>query len=104
MEKQLIEKYNTRENGYNEELGGCSQQHSPETVEKIRQAMIGKTHTQETKDKISNTKTDGSNSVICLETGIEYPSPTKASQETGIDKSSISRCCRGISLTAGGYR
>ena len=39
----------------------------------------------------------------CVETNIEYGSILEAMRETGVDSTSISRCCRGKQKTAGGY-
>lgn len=39
--------------------------------------------------------------VLCIETGVEYPSATHASRATGIDNSQISKVCRGILPSAG---
>lgn len=44
-----------------------------------------------------------SKSVICLETKEFYSSAKEACRRTGIDYSSISKCCKGRKLTAGGY-
>ena len=44
-----------------------------------------------------------SKKVRCIETGIVYPSASEAARQTGIDKSSISKCCRGKLKTAGGF-
>ena len=41
--------------------------------------------------------------VLCLETGVVYPSMTEASRQTGIDDGSISLCCNGKRKTAGGF-
>lgn len=41
--------------------------------------------------------------VQCIETRNIYESFKEAMQITGIDSSSISRCCRGKQQTAGGY-
>lgn len=43
--------------------------------------------------------------VICVETGIEYPSVREAGRQTGIGNSEISKCCRCVYRykTAGGY-
>lgn len=100
-EKEFIEKYNAIENGYNADKGGITTNHSPETIEKIRQAMIGKNHTQETKDKIRAIKEQQAKSIECIETGVQYQSLADAYRQTGIDKGSISRCCRGLQHTAG---
>ena len=41
--------------------------------------------------------------VCCIETGIIYESLSEAARQTKIDKSSISKCCRGKRKTAGGF-
>lgn len=41
--------------------------------------------------------------ILCVETGVEYTSILEAEKLTGINKSSLSNCCRGIFKTAGGY-
>ena len=59
--------------------------------------------------KISGTKNGAKNGkklskpVRCLETGIIYLSCIEAERQTGIDHSSISKCCRGRFKTAGKY-
>lgn len=66
LEKQLIDQYNTRnpENGYNIKEGGSNGHLSEETKNKLREIMsekykgennpfYGKTHTKETKEKMS---------------------------------------------------
>lgn len=103
LEKTLIKEYDSIENGYNIELGGMAHQHSIETIEKIRNSMYGHFHTQETKDKISQSKNNIKRSVVCIETQKTYASIKEASLDTGIDASSISRVCRNISHSAGGY-
>ena len=58
-EKELIEKYNTtdREYGYNIEKGGClNKEVSQETREKIRQNMLGKKHSDKTKQRMSEAR------------------------------------------------
>ena len=44
-----------------------------------------------------------SRSVRCIETGVIYKSVIEARRQTNIDDSSISKCCRGIYKTSGGY-
>ena len=44
-----------------------------------------------------------SRSVRCIETGVIYQSVIEARRQTNIDDSSISKCCRGIYKTSGGY-
>ena len=103
LEIDLIKKYDTIKNGYNADLGGTITNHSSETIEKIRQSMIGKQHTEETKNKISQSKNKDKLAVKCIQTNIIYESGAAAAKKTGIDKSSISKCCQGQVHTAGGY-
>ena len=100
-EKELIIKYDSYNNGYNADLGGSTTNHSPATLEKMRQSMTGKKHTQETKNKISQSKNQYKISVICLTTGKTYNSIKEASEQTGVDQSSIIKCCKGVVMTAG---
>ena len=72
--------------------------------------MYGKHHSEETKRKIKENHADmsGANSpsakrVICIETGEIYQTMIEASVKTGIYKSGISKCCRGVQKTTGGY-
>ena len=102
-EQELIKFFDSYNNGYNADLGGSVTNHSEATREKMRQSMLGKKHTQETKDKIKKSKIKDSLSVICIETNKIYNSLADAEKATGIDKSSISKCCRGIMLHAGGF-
>lgn len=41
--------------------------------------------------------------VLCVETGVEYPSTMSASKATGVVQSNISQCCNGIFKKAGGF-
>lgn len=62
-------------------------------------------HTQEYKEFMSILmKESKSMPVICVETGIKYPSAKTAGIELGIVHSSICRACRGERKTAGGKR
>ena len=103
LEQQLIKSLNSIKNGYNISPGGSTTNHSQETLEKMRQSMLGKTHTEETKIKISQAKEKDKKPVKCIETGIIYESGSYAAKMTGIDKSSISKCCQGQIYSAGGY-
>lgn len=103
LEKQLIKSFNSIQNGYNSDCGGFITSHSKETIEKIRSSMVGKIHSQETKNKISQSKNKDKIKVICIETGTEYESASDAMKQTGIDRSSISKVCRGLANTAGGF-
>lgn len=44
-----------------------------------------------------------SKSIVCVETGVIYPSTREAERVTGIDHSAISKCCKGTRQTCGGY-
>lgn len=71
---------------------------------KLSEANTGKTHSEETKVKLSEShKGLGSKKVICIETGIIYNSIKEASEENNIKgKGHIGACCRGDRKTAGG--
>ena len=103
IEILLIKEFDCINNGYNVSLGGSTTNHSQETLEKMRQSMLGKKHTQETKDKISKAKDNIKIPVKCIETEIIYESGSYAEKITGIDKASISKCCQGEMHTAGGF-
>ena len=102
LEIKLIKQYDCINNGYNVSFGGSTTNHSPETLEKMRQSMLGKKHTQETKNKISQSKNKEKIAVKCITTNIVYESERQAMLETGIDISSISKCCKGEVCQAGG--
>ena len=61
-------------------------------------AMYGKTHTKQAREKIAKAL---GHQVKCLETGLIYPSEIEAKRQTGIDNSSIQRCCKGKQSYAG---
>lgn len=47
---------------------------------------------------------DEAKPVVCIETGITYPSIKEAARQTGLNKCKISKVCRGIKYTmTGGY-
>lgn len=121
MEKLLIKTFHTNNKlyGYNQDEGGglppvqigeknyfynkhfCGSDHP----------MYGKTHTNETKIKMSKNhwNSAGGNNpnakrIICLETGIIYPSAIDAQNDTGIKRNNITAACRkDRQVTAGGY-
>lgn len=78
-------------------------------------AFYGKSHTDESKNKIglSNSQKswkgkfgkdhNKSKQCLCIETGIIYFSTREAERITGIDHSSINRCCNEKQNQAGGY-
>lgn len=72
-----------------------------------KNSFYGKRHTDETKSKISTTRTGAKNwraqKVLCVETEDVYPCVKDAWRETGIHFSNISKVCLGKAVTAGGY-
>lgn len=103
-EQKLIALFDSCHNGYNADLGGTITHHSKETIAKIRSAMIGKQHTAETKEFISEyLRNKIGKTVKCLETARIYSSIIEASEDMLIDSSSIIKACTGQQLTAGGY-
>ena len=81
------------------------------TIEKLRQANIGKHHSVKTEFKKGNVVSKEirekisqalSKPVICVETNVEYYGIREASRQTGINCSRINLVCRGRFETAGG--
>lgn len=74
-----------------------------------RNPMYGKTHSNETKNKISQTKImsehNNGTPIVCIETGIVYKNSGDAERKTGILAQTILACCRHDKhrKTAGGY-
>lgn len=98
-----------------------------ETREKIRASQVGRPKSAEAKQRMSDAAkrrwsadnqrerehfrqlSKGGNSpqarrVRCVETGVEYDAVRSAAEATGVDLSSIVRCCQGQRNTAGGFR
>lgn len=44
-----------------------------------------------------------SKQVMCIETGVAYPSSSEAARQLGFAQTNISRCCNGIRNTCGGF-
>lgn len=59
-----------------------------------KNGFYGKHHTKESKEKMGKM-------VICIETGVIYPTITDAQNQTGIDKSTIVKVCKGKKELAG---
>lgn len=104
-------KSNDKAYGYNITNGGECFKHSPESIQLMRQRRKGKglrTIPEATRQKMRENHAGGAEAkpVVCLDTGTVYPSINDAAKATGIDKSPISRCCRGVKHynTAGGLR
>jgi group I intron endonuclease len=161
IERNLISKYNSanREFGYNIELGGRKRgATSEETLEKLRQRMLGANnhnygkhlseetrrklsecntgekhpkwgthHSEETRKKIGETNrgekhylygkhhlegtkkkmresSPKNRTVLCVETGVVYPSAREASRQTGVNIAGICLAIKGERIkTSGGY-
>ena len=90
---------------------------TPETRDKIRKKLVGTRRPDEVRARLSashsgkqlsdeqkmrirmSCKNINARPVICLTTGIMYPSATEASRQTGISRSGISSCCVGTRRT-----
>ena len=125
-EKKYIMEYDSfnSEIGYNLTLGGEGGSQNSETRKKMSEShkgkpspMMGKHHSNETKKLLSEVckgekhhmygKTGkyhySSMRVICIETGEEFDCIRDIERKYGLANSGISRCCRGIRQTCGGY-
>lgn len=78
---------------------------TPEQVEKNRLAHIGqkawnkgRPWTDEERAKCNG------RAVVCVETKVVYRTAHEANRLTGVNFSSICKCCKGITKTAGGFR
>ena len=108
MEKILISKLNTIENGYNLEPGGVDQgPRSPEAIQKLREARLKQIITPEQYEKgaakrrglkhpqwrieieKAAQRRSAGKPVICIETGIRYESAAEAAEKTGKASSNI---------------
>lgn len=126
LEKILIKKYNTtnRKNGFNHSIGGdisaLGVKRSQEYIKQLKEIHTGKHHSEETKNKISNSlkgrvtwnigrkmkdtsKMKMSIPIICVETNKTYFGINEAERQTGINSRNIGQCLKGKRKTAGGY-
>ncbi len=106
MEKKLIAELRTQEEafGYNLRSGGRDGKHSDKTKERIGRANKGMIISEEHKEQISKAN---SLKVVCVENKdgfvILYDSVRFASKRVGVHPSTISKACKGVNKTAGGY-
>lgn len=132
LEQFLIKVHETTNpsKGYNQSIGGESGSlgvhFTDERKKKIGDAHKGMRHTEDAKRRISEghrgkptwnkgrSWTDDEKetfckaqktrkSVKCVETGIVYLGFRDAEKKTGIEHNDISRCCRGLRVSVGGY-
>lgn len=133
LEVELIAKYNTTDPryGYNAAFGGNTTRGyeiPPEGRRNISAAHVGNRHSEETKAKMSrsrsgegnhffgkhhteeaiaaNVAAHGGHAVLCVDTGKVYTSLGEAERCTGVNRFQISGCCnhKPSCITAGGYR
>ncbi|EMU53255.1 GIY-YIG nuclease family protein [Clostridium butyricum] len=106
MEKKLIAELRTQEEafGYNLRSGGRDGKHSKKTKERIGKANKGMVISEEHKEQISRAN---SLKVVCLEhkdgMTILFDSVKHAGKIAAGHPSTISKACKGINKTAGGY-
>lgn len=94
--------------GYNKFKGGIIPTCSERTRKKLSKLNSGcnnkfynHKHNDETKKIMSERKPK--KEVICIETNTTYKGIRIAERTTGINRTSIIRCCKGIKETAGGF-
>lgn len=118
IEKALIKEWNTLvgHNGYNVEAGGnANKEISLSTRKKLSKShkgqipwIKGKRHskTSNEKNRLSHLGKPPTviKPVICLDTGVVYPSVTEAGKQLGLHISHISSCCTGKRNFCGGLR
>lgn len=80
-----------------------------DAVEKMKIKISGKNsvwygrkHTKEELNKMSKSSANKKD-IICIETGKEYESITKAANNTGCDVSALAKACKNKGKTVGGY-
>lgn len=124
FESHYIQHYNTMDptKGYNRDFGGVRSKHlSSETKHKISIARMGMRPSEETRKKMSEAQAGRVFSVehrqklskafsrpvaqLTIDGHIvnEFPSRTKATEQTGVNGSHISDCCNGKRKSAGGF-
>lgn len=87
------------EKGYNLEYGGDNKTHSEETKQKISNSLKGKLAGE--KNPMYGKISPNAKNVLCIETNEVFTSATSVGKKYGIDNSSISKVCRGQRNYAG---
>ena len=122
LEAELMKWYDSVENGYNiSSYSGGAYKRSDETRRKMsenhadlsgeKHPFYGKHHSEESKKKMSESKTGNHNSptkpVIQFskdgEFIAEYPSTMEAERQTGCNQGHICKCCKGKRKSCGGF-
>lgn len=72
-----------------------------------KNGMFGRRHTEEAKELNRQAhlgaKNKNSKPVVCVETGEIFASQGEVKRLTGVNDTSVNKCCRGVKKTAGGY-
>lgn len=122
-EQELIKKYDSINNGYNNDSGGIIYKtHTPETKEKLRQLNLGKNNpaygkkvSEQTRKKLSDAQKGKPHSqewtnkvaeshkkkVLCITTGIVYTSVGEAAKAAKVSISRMSGVLHGHGKSAG---
>ena len=116
LERLLIALFDTRnhEYGYNIAFGGDNHKHTEETKQKMSKTRTGRKHSAEWCKNISKSLagrpeiTRAANEahrkkIKCIETNVIYNSQVEAQEITGVNRKWISSCINGYQKTAGGY-
>ena len=77
--------------------------YNPEAAQKRGVDATAKTHYQKKESSGTSRKGHNNKKVICIETGVIYDSGAQCARELGLDASHISKVCRGLAKTHGGY-
>jgi hypothetical protein len=121
LERKLIEQYDLLNVGFNKSPGsinGFSNSHSDEQKKKWSKERKGKPVSPEHAEKNRKARLGKKNSanwhkrqfeshakpVICLDTGVVYPSGRHAAKALNLNYSKISLVCNGFRTTTGGKR
>jgi len=67
--------------------------HTPESIEKRRQKMLGRIQSED--EKLKRRKAAAKRAVTCISTGITYESIAEATRQTGMASGKITEICQG---------
>lgn len=116
LEQEFIAHYGTRaKNGYNIHPGGNNHQWTEEVKQAFSKARMGTgnprygyrgpTHTVESREKLRQLrlgkKPTNQISIMCVESGVLYPSMQEAARQLGLQRSKISQVCAGNRRSTG---
>ena len=108
IEQYLIDRYDTINNGYNQTSGGTigfTRIVTDETKQKISNALKGKPHSPERKEKcikqLAENRLARQRNIYCVETGEIFNSAKEAADAYNLHPGHITSCCRGKRKTSG---